>query len=332
MSARSMPARFAVAAGRRATPAMRNLPLWHRRGAIGVLAIATGCLAASLTTGEADGLIPLYYVLSLGGVIALWAYISRSSIRGMLLVWPLVVMAGMDGAGLLAPVATSLCIGAFAVAFLFAGLTQPRGISLLLLPPAVASYLLVFGDLPAGQLAVKLAIAAAVWIAVSEAPAWLAADLREAHGEMERHAATDPLTGLANRRSWDERLPEILATGASPVLLLVDLDHFKLFNDKHGHVAGDQMLIAFARVISEALPEEALAARWGGEEFSVALPDLITARQVADQIRAHVPSAQTCSIGLAEYRAGETVTELTERADAALYAAKSAGRDRIVAA
>jgi diguanylate cyclase (GGDEF)-like protein len=181
-------------------------------------------------------------------------------------------------------------------------------------------------------LAVKLAIAATVWICVAELPAWLTHNLRSARAEMARLAATDPLTGLANRRSWDERLPTMLAAHASGVVVLIDLDHFKAFNDAHGHLAGDEMLVSFARSIEAAMPADGIAARWGGEEFALALRDAVEARLVADEIRRTVPRAQTCSVGLAEHRPGETMAELVKRADEALYAAKHGGRDRIVAA
>jgi diguanylate cyclase (GGDEF)-like protein len=187
-------------------------------------------------------------------------------------------------------------------------------------------------DVPLQQLVVKMAIAAAVWIAVAEIPAWLTASLREARTEMERLAATDPLTGLANRRYWDEQLPQLLERNPFSVVLLIDLDHFKAFNDTHGHLAGDEMLIAFAQSIRRAMPAGDIASRWGGEEFALAVRDGVQARIVADEIRNNVPLGQTCSIGLAEHRPGEPVLELLRRADEALYAAKDGGRDRIVAA
>jgi diguanylate cyclase (GGDEF)-like protein len=321
-----------VAAGRRPGPAVSNLPLWHRRGAIGVLVIATCCLLASFSTHEATGIVPIYYVASVASVIVLWAAIGRSRHQPVLLAWPIAVLLGMAGASFVASEAATLCMSTLFVAFLFAGLTQTRGISLILLPPALVTYLLVFDDLPADQLTVNLVSSALVWVAVSEAPAWLADDLRAARIETERLAATDPLTGLANRRHWDEQLPKVLESGPSGVVLLIDLDHFKRFNDAYGHLAGDDMLVAFARAIEDALPESAIAARWGGEEFAVAVADRVDARAAADAIRASVPLAQTCSIGMAEHRPGETTVELIQRADDALYAAKSNGRDRVVAA
>jgi len=316
---------------RRSDATLADLALWHQRGAIGVLLIATGCLLAALTSGEVAGAVPLYYVGSLAGVIVLWAVAGRSRSRTTLFVWPLAVLLGMSFASFLAPVAATLCIGSLYIAFLFVGLTQPRGSSLIVLLPAMVTYALIF-DVPLQQLVVKMAIAAAVWIAVAEIPAWLTASLREARTEMERLAATDPLTGLANRRYWDEQLPQLLERNPFSVVLLIDLDHFKAFNDTHGHLAGDEMLIAFAQSIRRAMPAGDIASRWGGEEFALAVRDGVQARIVADEIRNNVPLGQTCSIGLAEHRPGEPVLELLRRADEALYAAKDGGRDRIVAA
>lgn len=311
---------------------MDNAALWHRRGVIGVILVATLCLLAAFTTGEVDDTVPVYYVTTVAAGITLWALIGRCRRQRSLLVWPLALMLGMLGGSFFAPSAAILCMGSLFVAFLFVGMTQPRGSSVLLLPPAVLTCAVVYSDLPLEQLAVKVLVAACAWISVSEFPAWLAADLRSAHAEMERLATTDPLTGLANRRRWDEELPSLLESNLSGVVLLVDLDHFKQYNDTHGHLAGDQMLMAFARTVEAALPEGTIAARWGGEEFAVAVRDRLEARMVAEQILANVPAEQTCSIGLAEHRPGETPLELIHRADVALYAAKTGGRDRVVAA
>ena len=163
-------------------------------------------------------------------------------------------------------------------------------------------------------------------------PAWLTVRLRLARSELTRLAATDPLTGLANRRRWDEELAASMARGEAPAVLLADLDHFKRFNDEHGHVTGDEMLVAFARAIEEVSPGGGVAARWGGEEFAVLLRDPASAPQVAEKLRGSVPLGQTSSIGLAHQRPGETLGELMRRADAALYRAKEGGRDRVVAA
>jgi diguanylate cyclase (GGDEF)-like protein len=92
------------------------------------------------------------------------------------------------------------------------------------------------------------------------------------------------------------------------------------------------MLVAFAQVIERATPSGDLAARWGGEEFAVVVRDVADAHEVAETIRRTVPLGQTCSIGLVECRPGEDLGSVMRRADAALYDAKTLGRDRVVAA
>jgi len=169
--------------------------------------------------------------------------------------------------------------------------------------------------------------------------------LRTALAATELLAAKDQLTGLWNRRSFDQRLEGAIAHLArhegSFSLLLIDLDHFKSINDRCGHVGGDEVLKRFAEVLHERLRQNDVDARWGGEEF-VVLADgarLENAFLLAEQIREAVETASypcniqvTVSIGVAEYRAGETGDELLTRADNALYEAKRSGRNRVVAA
>lgn len=153
--------------------------------------------------------------------------------------------------------------------------------------------------------------------------------------ELEQLAQTDALTTLPNRRSWDRTLDTLLsmsaATGHPLSVALVDLDHFKAFNDTYGHAAGDEFLREFADRAHAVLRSADTVARWGGEEFAVALPDCQgpVAAEVLERIRLGVPTGQTCSIGYGTWDGQETAADLMERVDAALYAAKRAGRDRI---
>jgi diguanylate cyclase (GGDEF)-like protein/PAS domain S-box-containing protein len=153
---------------------------------------------------------------------------------------------------------------------------------------------------------------------------------------VERVAATDPLTGLANRRAWDQELPRELARarreGRPVSVALLDLDRFKAYNDEHGHPAGDALLRRCANAWRAQLRGSDLLARYGGEEFGVVLPDcgLDAAHDVLDALRAVMPDAQTCSVGLVCSDGTDDVQELVARADRALYAAKRVGRDRIV--
>jgi diguanylate cyclase (GGDEF)-like protein len=169
--------------------------------------------------------------------------------------------------------------------------------------------------------------------------------LRTALAATEMIAAKDQLTGLWNRRTFDQRLQEAVAhLGRHDgifSLLLLDLDHFKNINDQYGHVAGDDVLKRFADVLHERLRQNDVDARWGGEEFAI-LADgahLEAAFALADHIREAVettvfarPAHITVSIGVAEYQSGETGDSLLARADDALYEAKRSGRNRVVAA
>ncbi|WP_111767923.1 diguanylate cyclase domain-containing protein [Nakamurella deserti] len=154
-------------------------------------------------------------------------------------------------------------------------------------------------------------------------------------GELEQLALTDTLTGLPNRRSWDQTLDALLhgmaADGRPLSVALVDLDHFKRYNDTFGHAAGDAFLRVFAAHADGVLRSADTVARWGGEEFAVALPDCRgrAAAEVLERIRQGVPDGQTCSVGYATWDGTETAAELMARVDGALYAAKGAGRDRI---
>ena len=155
--------------------------------------------------------------------------------------------------------------------------------------------------------------------------------------QLEALSEQDPLTGLLNRRGWDRQLAAMRRRserdGGTVTLAILDLDHFKAFNDTRGHAAGDRLLAEFASAARAVLRETDLIARWGGEEFVVALagcPEGGETRQAVEQIRTAVPEAATCSAGYARLGAGESVSGCLGRADAALYAAKSGGRDRSV--
>ncbi|WP_432545925.1 GGDEF domain-containing protein [Kineococcus sp. SYSU DK004] len=151
-------------------------------------------------------------------------------------------------------------------------------------------------------------------------------------------AERDPLTGLANRRRWDESVASETARAARSGLplsfVLLDLDHFKRYNDTLGHLAGDELLREFATAAAGCLREVDTLARWGGEEFVLALPGCSAAgaRAVADRIRAVVPRGQTCTAGVAQWRPGQTAAEVLALCDLALYEGKERGRDITVVA
>lgn len=173
--------------------------------------------------------------------------------------------------------------------------------------------------------------------------------VKETLARADQSAKTDALTGLANRRGLDERLKasqmRAMESGKPLTILLLDIDHFKRFNDKYGHQVGDQVLRLVASVFKEHLREEDFPARYGGEEMFAILEDtsLGVGKTTAERIRCKIAERKmhkrstgedlgliTASIGLAEFRAGETLGEMVERADRALYQAKRTGRNRTV--
>jgi len=169
--------------------------------------------------------------------------------------------------------------------------------------------------------------------------------LRRDRDHARRLADIDSLTGLYNRRGWTDRVlaldEDLRGEGASYSVLFLDLDRFKELNDRLGHEAGDAALRTLATVMREELREQDVIGRFGGEEFVVALPgaDRLHAARVAERIRARLQALaaedpadamRTVSIGAATLNDGETTSALLKRADKAMYAAKAAGRNRVV--
>ena len=149
-------------------------------------------------------------------------------------------------------------------------------------------------------------------------------------------ARKDGLTGLPNRRTWDFELDRMAdrttEEGTSLVVAMLDLDHFKAYNDRFGHPAGDALLTDCAREWRSHLDPPMVLARYGGEEFAVLMPGvpLKQAGVVLDRLRQATPGAQTVSIGYAAREAGEPIGRTVHRADLALYQAKASGRDCIM--
>jgi diguanylate cyclase (GGDEF)-like protein len=162
--------------------------------------------------------------------------------------------------------------------------------------------------------------------------------------ELIRLAATDPLTGLFNRRAFFEKAHQTIArasAGNRPAAIMFDVDHFKRVNDTYGHDVGDQVLRGIAKAATSEWP---MVGRLGGEEFAILLEasNLDAGVAVAERLRAKVAAlafdtAQgkltlTTSFGVSEWKQGESIDQLLKRADAALYKAKTSGRNRVIAA
>jgi diguanylate cyclase len=173
-------------------------------------------------------------------------------------------------------------------------------------------------------------------------------NLRQDLDDLRRVSLVDALTGIANRKAFDQRLREAAAAalehGTSLALIMIDIDHFKRFNDSYGHQIGDGVLRLVARTLREGTKGRDLVARYGGEEFAVILvgSNLHGATAVAEQLRKSVGSKRitkkgagggslgsiTLSLGVAAYVPGEPLGRLVSRADQALYLAKRTGRNR----
>jgi diguanylate cyclase (GGDEF)-like protein/PAS domain S-box-containing protein len=155
---------------------------------------------------------------------------------------------------------------------------------------------------------------------------------------VEAMARTDVLTGLPNRRAWDEELRrEVARAGRHKhplAVVMLDLDRFKDYNDAHGHQAGDRLLGDLGRIWRIRLRVSDFVARYGGEEFAALLPACPPDEAIAaiQRLRLAIPEGQTCSAGVAYWDGDEDPEVLIGRADAALYEAKRTGRDRVVTA
>ncbi len=163
-----------------------------------------------------------------------------------------------------------------------------------------------------------------------------------AFAQSQTQAATDPLTGLLNRRSFETQASRRLRSGRKLAFAYGDLDHFKMLNDRHGHEAGDRALRLFSKVMKESARDGDLVARWGGEEFVVMIDDSNTEAAVGmvERLRENLVLALagsnsapfTASFGVSDTTMGDDLEELVALADESLLEAKRRGRDRVIAA
>jgi diguanylate cyclase len=173
-------------------------------------------------------------------------------------------------------------------------------------------------------------------------------ELRQEVNRAREDALSDSLTGLVNRRGFDQALAECLAEadqeGKLPSILIADIDHIKIVNETYGHLFGDKVICAFAQILKQNIKGKDMGARYGGEEFVILLPDtpLHGALALAESIRATIEGIRikrvqdnavattiTVSLGVASYRKNESVSDFVGRADQALYESKRQGRNRV---
>ncbi|MFT5577749.1 MAG: diguanylate cyclase [Paraglaciecola psychrophila] len=171
--------------------------------------------------------------------------------------------------------------------------------------------------------------------------------LRSQLQDVEKQAFTDQLTQLYNRHAFDVQLKQLLAVDVAAenvCLIIADLDHFKKFNDEHGHVIGDRVLTRMGELIQDYCPDNATGARYGGEEFAIIVSNANeqeaaamaeTLRERLLKLRVRLKNSDkvldniTASFGVTRYRLGESVENFIDRADKMLYRAKKAGRNRV---
>jgi len=174
-------------------------------------------------------------------------------------------------------------------------------------------------------------------------------NLQQSLEAMRAESLTDPLTGLGNRKYFDRSIEmaarNAFANGTPLSLLMLDIDHFKSFNDSYGHLTGDQVLRLVGMSLKQTIKGQDITARYGGEEFAVVLPNtaLRQALTVADHLRCAIMAKElrkkstceilgrvTISVGVAMLKPGDDTDALIERADGCLYAAKRSGRNRVI--
>lgn len=220
-------------------------------------------------------------------------------------------------------------VGMYCLSFVHTGVWLPPRASWWLLIPAVGCYPLLVGQWDR-QVALRLAIMALVWVLVGELVAHLQTRQKATEGALRAATRLDALTHLDNRRGMAVRMGNLVG---GEIVVMLDLDHFKMVNDTRGHAGGDAVLADFAAVLSLELRHGDYAARYGGEEFVLVLTntDVASVPAILARLRKSwgvVQPGLTFSSGYARHEAGTSAASSLACADEALYAAKAAGRNR----
>lgn len=264
--------------------------------------------------------------------------------RRATLAYPIAGLSLLALIGFLAPAAGPAYLSMFTLWFMFVGVTQKAGTAWLLAPYAGAVWAVI--NLPFDeQKAVRLGLALVVWVVLGDVLAVRAKQVAARTEDLSQQAGTDPLTGLANRRTLQRELDGM---SGGDVVVVLDVDHFKQVNDSRGHDAGDRVLIDLAATLTAVVRGGDLVARLGGEEFvlllrrphrtSVSSPGAVAtvphgAAPAMARLRASWQLLHpdiTWSAGVCSHVEGTSVEQTLAWADAALYEAKHAGRDRVV--
>ncbi|MBB2924567.1 GGDEF domain-containing protein [Cellulomonas cellasea] len=317
----------------------RTAPGWMRRGGLAVLGgrvllLSAGAIVVlaspflNLTPGmtRALGLVSAGMLAVVGAVrLVPWDRLGPSAV----VAFPVANLLAVGVLGLASGRGQIAFAGVLTLSFVYAGVFLPVRVGLLLVPLAWAAYCAMVPQVDA-VVVVRLAINAAVWVAVMYALAAMTAYQRAVAEQLATATRTDALTELGNRRGLDRRLERL---AAHDTVVVCDLDHFKDVNDRDGHAAGDEVLGRFAATVQGVLGPDDYAARYGGEEFVLVLhraaADDATALLGALRDRWRASGAGvTFSAGIAHADGTHAPQQVLAAADVALYEAKAAGRDR----
>ena len=261
---------------------------WHAIGLGGFLLMLLVFAAAEWHVGGTAADPRLFRTLGAAALLAAVVasagrFLGWQHRRGLLIGWPVAALLVTIVAGAIDPAATRDLPGTITITFAYIGLTRPPWHSLLIVPLGVVAY--VVGGAKHLPGAIPIVVATAImWVIVAEVPARLIARLNSQSALLRRIAETDALTKLLDRSTLERRLSEHASDSA---VVLIDLDNFKPYNDRHGHHAGDDVLIAFADALRWAVRKGDIVFRIGGDEFLLMLigADREQAEQVVERLR-----------------------------------------------
>lgn len=284
---------------------------------LGIYAAAASRVTADHNDDRLHWLLGAAALMGIAGALLGWLR-GWQERRTMLVAWPVAGMIVTILAGWLEPHATRDFPGTITIAFAYIGLTRPRWTSLKIVPLGIVAFLAGGGKAFPGALPAAIP-PAIMWMLVAEVPAWLIDRLEQQSKLLRKIAQTDALTQLLDRSTLGPRLSMHASESA---VVLLDLDNFKRYNDRHGHEAGDELLVSFADALRWSVRKDDVVFRIGGDEFLIMLlgADRAQAEQVVDRLRSHwseVGGQVGFSAGIA---AGEQ--DLLRLADEHMYAAK----------